>query len=228
MDKLKDLEQLVNALQAQPEMLQLPQLAFFRKYLESLGATIPTAKKAEAHAHDHDHAKAGNEHEHQHSGGCCGGGHEHNHQGNEHNHGHPSGEAGPESDDEPEDEPEPPEEEDKDLMTPDADAPVEMGPDSAPELSDADQDKVGEKKMAAAEAASNGEYAKAIEAFTAAVLLAPSPLTYAKRAECFLKLKKPNAVRTGPPPPPPFLPRGCQRLALTTRLPPYERLAGNP
>ena len=44
------------------------------------------------------------------------------------------------------------------------------------------------------QAASNGEYAKAIEAFTAAVQLMPSPLLYAKRADAYLKLKKPNAA----------------------------------
>ena len=48
--------------------------------------------------------------------------------------------------------------------------------------------------MAASEAASNGEHAKAVEAFSKVVVLAPSPLVYAKRADAFLKLKKPNAA----------------------------------
>ena len=69
-----------------------------------------------------------------------------------------------------------------------------MGPDSAGDLSDADMDKAGELKMAASEHLSTGEYAKAIEAFTGALKLTPSPLVYAKRADAFLKMKKPNAA----------------------------------
>merc|ERR1719450_187502 len=49
--------------------------------------------------------------------------------------------------------------------------------------------------MAAAEAVSNGDYAKAIECFTTAIKLMPSPLVYAKRADCYLKLKKPVAAQ---------------------------------
>merc|ERR1719231_311980 len=69
-----------------------------------------------------------------------------------------------------------------------------MAPDEVPDLDDADMDKAGELKMAASEAASNGDFAKAIEAFTGALKLTPSPLVYAKRADAFLKLKKPNAA----------------------------------
>ena len=42
--------------------------------------------------------------------------------------------------------------------------------------------------------ANSGDRAKAIEHYTVALKLMPSPLTYAKRAECYLKLKKPNAA----------------------------------
>ena len=87
-----------------------------------------------------------------------------------------------------------PEEPDPDLMTPDNEPPQEMAPESTGDVSDADQEKATEAKMAASEAASNGDRAKAIEHFTVALKLMPSALTYAKRAECYLKLKKPNAA----------------------------------
>ena len=79
-------------------------------------------------------------------------------------------------------------------MTPDTDPPQEMGPAEGGELSDADMDKVGELKGEAAEAASNGDHAKAVAAFTKVIKLAPSPLVYAKRADSYLKMKKPNAA----------------------------------
>merc|ERR1719231_2062030 len=69
-----------------------------------------------------------------------------------------------------------------------------MAPDEVPDLDDADMDKAGELKMAASEAASNGDFSKAVEHFTAVLQLTPSPLVYAKRADAFLKLKKPNAA----------------------------------
>ena len=49
-------------------------------------------------------------------------------------------------------------------MPPDNDAPQEMGPTGDVEPSDADMEKATEHKMAAAEAASNGEHAKVLEA----------------------------------------------------------------
>ena len=67
------LKEFIKLVESQPELLHSPELAFFKKYLTSLGATVP---KAAAH-HDHGHAEHGHahaEHEHQHTGGCCGGG----------------------------------------------------------------------------------------------------------------------------------------------------------
>ena len=48
--------------------------------------------------------------------------------------------------------------------------------------------------MAAAEAMGNGDYGNAITLYTKALTLMPSPLTFAKRAECYLKISKPNAA----------------------------------
>ena len=49
-------------------------------------------------------------------------------------------------------------------MTPDNDPPQEMGPTGDVEPSDADMEKATEQKMAASEAASNGDHAKVPEA----------------------------------------------------------------
>merc|ERR1740124_381254 len=167
------LKEFIKLVDSQPQLLHAPELAFF--------------KKAADHGHSH-------EQEHQHGPGCthdhggCGDGHAH-----EHGHGH-SAPPAEESDEEPE-EPEEPEEEDPDLMAPDNDPPQEMGADNPGEPSDADMEKATELKMAAAEAASNGDHAKAVESFTGALKLMPSPLLYAKRAEAYLKLCRPNAAK---------------------------------
>ena len=56
--------------------------------------------------------------------------------------------------------------------------------------------KAGEKKMAANDKKCAGDWAGVVELLTEAVLLAPSPLTYAKRAEALLKVSppRPNAA----------------------------------
>ena len=147
------LKEFIKLVDSQPQLLHSPELAFFKKYLTSLGATVPP-KAAEQHGHGHS------EHEHQHGAGCCGGGDGH---AREHEHGHGHCTADPEEPEEPE-EPEDPEEEDPDLMAPDNDPPQEMGPTGDVEPSDADMEKATEQKMAASEAASNGDYAKVLEA----------------------------------------------------------------
>ena len=189
--KVKELKEFVSVLEKQPELLHSPELGFFAKYLKSLGAKLPENKK-EKHGHEHAHAEKEASHGHQHTGNCCG--HDHGHDekkgGHEHDHAHHSSS---EEEEEP-DEPEEPEEEDKELMPADDETPAPMGPDEAPELSDAEMDKAGELKMAASEAAGNGDYAKAVKAYSEVVFLTPSPLVYAKRADAFLKLKKPNAA----------------------------------
>ena len=162
-------------------------LSFFKDYCED-EAKFGRRRGARARARpaEHGHAEHGHEHDgccghekkEKKAGGCC----DHDH-GHAEEHGHEHGHA----DEEP-DEPDP------ELMTPDTDPPAEMGPDAAGELSDADHEKVAGMKSAAAESLSNGEYAKAVEAFTAVLKLSPSPLVYAKRADAFLKLKKPNAA----------------------------------
>ena len=68
----------MGTLEASPELLHAPELAFFRKYVTSLGGTIPEKKKHEhshadaKHGHEHGHAEAKHDHGHTHSGDCCG------------------------------------------------------------------------------------------------------------------------------------------------------------
>lgn len=83
-----------------------------------------------------------------------------------------------------------PTETDPEVVPPETDAPVAMGSDVAPELSEAEMDEVMELKSKAAEELSNQNYAEAINLFTQVLQKAPSPLVYAKRADAFVRQKK--------------------------------------
>jgi len=65
---------------------------------------------------------------------------------------------------------------------------------TAPDCGTVDDDAGMEAKMAAAEAASNGDFAAAVAAYSKSLAAAPSALTYAKRAEMLLKLNLPSAA----------------------------------
>ena len=72
-----------------------------------------------------------------------------------------------------------------------------MGPDPPPEdVSEADMDKASTAKMEAADLMAAGNCEAAAKTLTKAIQAMPSALTYARRAECFLKMKpkKPNAA----------------------------------
>ena len=157
----------IAAVEDKPELLEQPDLSFFKKYLLSLGAKLPEPKKKEAHSHDHSHAeKKEHSHGHKHDG-CCGHDHGQEH-GHEHGHEEPSHGHEHDHEEEEDDEPDDP---DPDLWTPDNDPPAAMGPESAGELSDAQMEAASESKMAAAEAASNGDFATAADKYTAALKL---------------------------------------------------------
>jgi len=211
--KVSELKAFVSTLEADPALLHLPQLAFFKKYLEGMGAKIPEKQHKHEHGHaehKHEHGHAEHKHEHGHAEqahghghahghtDCCGGhghgdghGHEHEHgHKHEHSHGAPKDEK---KDAEEEDE-EQPEAADPDLMPPDSDPPAEMGSAAGRDLSEDELEQLSNHKMGASEAAANGDFSKAVAGFTAALKLMPSPLLYAKRADAFLKLKKPNAA----------------------------------
>uniref|UniRef100_A0A7S1XCA8 STI1/HOP DP domain-containing protein n=1 Tax=Compsopogon caeruleus TaxID=31354 RepID=A0A7S1XCA8_9RHOD len=79
------------------------------------------------------------------------------------------------------------------LQEPDNDPPPPMG-DPAAEVTDADLEKQAEARAAAQELLSEGKYEDALDKWNQVIEIRPSPLLYAKRAEVFLILKKPNAA----------------------------------
>lgn len=62
------------------------------------------------------------------------------------------------------------------------------------ELTDAQADEVSSTKEKATEAAEDGDLAKAVKLYTAAILLSPSVMMLCKRAEWLLKLRRPRAA----------------------------------
>ena len=71
---------------------------------------------------------------------------------------------------------------DPEVVAPEADAPVAMGPEVAPELSEQEMDEVMATKQKAADAFADGQFQDAIASYTQVIAKAPSALTYAKRA----------------------------------------------
>lgn len=67
-------------------------------------------------------------------------------------------------------------------------------PWTAPEVGDVSEDAAMEAKMAAAEAAANGDYASAAASYSTALAANPSALTYAKRAEALIQMGRPSAA----------------------------------
>ena len=67
-------------------------------------------------------------------------------------------------------------------------------PWTPPECGTVGEDEAMEAKMAAAEAAGNGDFEAAVTGYSKALAAAPSALTFAKRAEALLKLGLPTAA----------------------------------
>ena len=79
------------------------------------------------------------------------------------------------------------------VVEPDTEENLDMG-DPTKELTDADLEKFDEKRSEAMGVFSEGEWEKAIGVFTEAIKLnAGSAMPFVKRAQCLLKLSKPNA-----------------------------------
>ncbi|KAF4527517.1 hypothetical protein B566_EDAN015617 [Ephemera danica] len=79
------------------------------------------------------------------------------------------------------------------VIEPDTDDHQQMG-DENKEVTEEDMEKSDEKKREAISAFSEGEFERAVEIYTEAILLNPgSALLYAKRGQCYIKLNKPNA-----------------------------------
>ena len=86
---------------------------------------------------------------------------------------------------------------DDERMVPESDAPQKMGPTTGIEnASEEDEARARDAKSAASDAFGGGDYARAIEKYTEALCIVPSALTYAKRAECYVRTKRPvSAIR---------------------------------
>ncbi|KAF0303860.1 Hsc70-interacting protein [Amphibalanus amphitrite] len=161
----------IAACDANPALLHLPELEFFRAFLLKHGAKLPEKPATPSGA-----------------GAGTGDGAEDT--------------AAPEP--ETEQEPEPEEEQESEesdleldntgVIEPEPDEPQPMG-DTSKEVTEADMDAANEKRSEAAAAFAEGEHQKAVDLYTEAIELNPgSALFHAKRAACYLKIKKPLAA----------------------------------
>ncbi|KAL9260761.1 TPR repeat-containing thioredoxin TDX-like protein [Drosera capensis] len=172
--KLKELKLFIEQCKSNPSILHDPSLSFFRHYLESLGAKIPTAgaggsKKPEAYTvEERDEEIKDAE---------------------------PDVVGGGEDEEEEEDEIiESDIELEGEVVEPDNDPPQKMG-DPSVEVTDENREAAQEAKAKAMEAISEGKLEEAIEHLTQAITLNPtSAIIYATRASVFIKMKKPNAA----------------------------------
>ena len=85
---LSTLKTFISSLEKNPELLLSPDLGFFRKFIASLGGTVPEPPKKKEHSHEHGHKEEKHSHGHEHSGDCCGHDHGHDEKEESHDHGH--------------------------------------------------------------------------------------------------------------------------------------------
>ena len=84
---------------------------------------------------------------------------------------------------------------DDDVMEPDLDfSSVTMGRHRTEELSEEEEEAIGRANARARAALSDGDVAAALAAYTEVLEIKASALSYAKRAECFIKARRPNAA----------------------------------
>lgn len=169
-EQLDLLKAFVTLLKTSPAVLQDPPLAFFREYLESLGAKIPTTLPPEpTKTSEIPEDKPANQNET-----------EDMEQDDNQN----------ESDSEPE--------LDMDgVIKPDTDIPQDMGNSSSEEpteLTDEKLDEFNNKRTEALAAFCEADWLKAIDLFTDAIRInSNSAAVFAKRGKCYVKLNRPNA-----------------------------------
>lgn len=169
---VKQLEVFVDMVKADPSVLGDPDLAFFKEFIESYGGRVPefTPKPLS------EGSSPSEESEQKPAGGNTGGSEE------------SAADEGIES-----------EESDVELDTSgvieDPDVAYPLPPfNETVEVSEEQMDQSNEKKREAISAYSEGEFGKAAELYTQAIELNPnSALLYAKRGQCYIQLKKPNA-----------------------------------
>ncbi|XP_005808871.1 hsc70-interacting protein [Xiphophorus maculatus] len=166
--KVTELKGFVQMCESNPGILHLPEMGFFRTWLQSMGANIPPlAKKPDSC-----------------QGGCpCGPS--------------PSAAPHPEPELPVDSESEESEIEidNEGVIEPDADNPEEMGEFDDIEVTEEMMDQANEKKIEAINALGEGDLQKALDLFTEAIKLSPRvAILYAKRASVYIKMQKPNAA----------------------------------
>ncbi|KAH1080373.1 hypothetical protein J1N35_020134 [Gossypium stocksii] len=170
--KLKDLKEFIDQCKANPSILSDPSLSFFRDYLQSLGANLPSS----AGGHEAGDSKSKSYVMEESDEEVADDGEKVNLEEEE--------EEIIESDIELE----------GDVVEPDSDPPQKMG-DSSVEVNDENRDAAQLAKAKAMDAISEGKLEEAIENLTQAILLNPtSAIMYGTRASVYIKMKKPNAA----------------------------------
>ncbi|EOY24457.1 hypothetical protein QUC31_008754 [Theobroma cacao] len=172
--KLNELNKFIDQCKSNPSILSDPSLSFFRDYLESLGAKLPSS----AYSHGASDSKSksfvveGSDDEMA-----------------------DEGEKLNVEEEEEEDEiVESDIELEGDTVEPDNDPPQKMG-DPSVEVTDENRDAAQSAKAKAMDAISEGKLEEAIDSLTEAILLNPtSAIMYATRASVYIKMKKPNAA----------------------------------
>ncbi|KAL6177126.1 hypothetical protein ACLB2K_048652 [Fragaria x ananassa] len=171
--KLNQLKQFVEQCKSDPSILADPSLSFFRDYLESLGATVPSpaSKKEDSKPRSYVVEESDDD---------------------------MSEEAEPEpvhvQEEEEEEIVESDLELEGDIVEPDDEPPQKMG-DASVEVTEENRDASQAAKGKAMEAISEGNLEEAIEHLTEAILLNPtSAIMYGTRASVYIKMKKPNAA----------------------------------
>lgn len=164
--KVSELKSFVQMCQANPGVLHIPEMSFFRTWLLSMGATIPPPPK--------DSCK----------GGCpCDAPPA------------AAAAPEPEPPVETESEESEIEIDNDGVIEPDPEEPQDMENTEDVEVTDEMMDQANEKKVEAINALGEGDLQKALDLFTEAIKLNPCvAIMYAKRASVYIKMQKPNAA----------------------------------
>ncbi|XP_013868344.1 hsc70-interacting protein [Austrofundulus limnaeus] len=166
--KVAELKGFVQLCETNPEILHLPEMSFFRSWLQSMGATLPPEEKKKDSCQ---------------SGCPCGP--------------PPSAASPPEPEPAVASESEESDIEidNEGVIEPDLVEPQEMGEFENVEVTEEMMDQANEKKVEAINALGEGDLQKALDLFTEAIKLNPRvAILYAKRASVFIKMQKPNAA----------------------------------
>ncbi|KAF3955588.1 hypothetical protein ACB098_04G066700 [Castanea mollissima] len=165
--EISELKQFVSECKSNPSLIHNPSLAFFKSYLQSLGARIPPEPKTEKGGHK------------------MSGTGEHFDAKNPHTATEDDDDELVESDIELDV---------TDVVEPDNDPPQKMGNPSI-EVTEENREAAQIEKSKAMDAFSEGKTDEAIDHLTEAIMLNPtSAILYASRASVFVKLNKPNAA----------------------------------